>query len=123
MRSQRVDHRARIEPRHVVGADDCVVVFGNDVVDPRLELDQVIDTRQVDECPFHLSQESRLGVPSCRPGLENVLEALEPLVLVESSSVERTVLPRMNLELAGLNGLDRKSTRLNSSHLVISYAV
>jgi hypothetical protein len=34
-----------------------------------------------------------------------VLKALEPLVLVESSSVERTVLPRMNLELTGLHGL------------------
>ena len=34
-----------------------------------------------------------------------MLEALEPLVLVEPSSVERAVLPRMNLELAGLNGL------------------
>ena len=40
-----------------------VVVLRNDVVDPRLELDDVLDARQVDERPFHLSHESGHSSP------------------------------------------------------------
>src|SRR5256885_13027746 len=36
---------------------------------------------------------------------------------------ERKAASEPMLALAGFEGLDRKSTRLNSSHLVISYAV
>src|SRR3954453_14725629 len=75
------------------------------MVDPRLELHHVVDPGQVDKCPFHLRQESRLGVPGSGPRLEHLLEARKPCGLVEPLSVERPVLPRMHLELAGGRGL------------------
>src|SRR5437667_10830757 len=36
---------------------------------------------------------------------------------------ENTVIPEINLALIAAHDLDRKSTRLNSSHITISYAV
>src|SRR5438477_8064903 len=50
------------------------------------------------------------------------LEALRRVDRQQADGVGALLL-RDRLELAGADGLDRKSTRLNSSHMSISYAV
>src|SRR2546426_2781637 len=51
-------------------------------------------------------------------------ETCQPLQVKSDSDLdERSVIAKPRGEDADISGLDRKSTRLNSSHLVISYAV
>ena len=69
MRPHGVDHHARAKFCQIIRTDHRILVLGDHVVDPRLELDQVVDAWQVDERPFHLKQESCLRVPCGRPGL------------------------------------------------------
>src|SRR5271163_1982935 len=101
MRPQGVHHHARAEFRQIVRADHCAFVLRNDVVDPRLVLDQVADAWQVGQRPFHVTQETCLRVSSRRPGLEHLFECRQPGVQLEASSAERAVLPRPDLQLAG----------------------
>src|SRR5947209_2344255 len=100
MRAQGVHNHARAKFCQIISADHCIVVLGNHVVDPRLELDEVVDAWQVDKRPFHLSQEPCARVSCCRPGLEYLFESHQPGLLVEAASMERTVLPRPYLQLA-----------------------
>src|SRR5205807_4904251 len=59
----------------------------------------------------------RLEVP-----LDEMLRAVEQTQMAASTDEARPVLTGVLCQIKGVE-LDRKSTRLNSSHLVISYAV
>src|SRR5260370_40473394 len=105
VRPQGVHHHARAKFRQIIRADHNIVVLRSKVVAPRLELDQVFDAWQVDERPFHVPQESCLGVPCRRTRLEHLFERRQPDVLVKPASAERSVLPRTHLQLAAVHRL------------------
>src|SRR5690625_3085035 len=64
------------------------------------------------------------GFSSTAPVTEQFSEALDPASLAGNVYVfSVTTDPSQGYAVTGVNGVDRKSTRLNSSHVAISYAV
>src|SRR5256885_12371429 len=80
--------------------------------------------------PPHLCTESRAMTPRPPPSAEHFTQVVTEVDrLVQQGCAEISALSRMALlwletpETSNRLDVDRKSTRLNSSHLVISYAV
>jgi MFS family permease len=113
MRPQGIHHHARAKFDEVVRADDPVLVFGNHIIEPRLELEQVDVLPSPAQCPFHMRHESCVCVPCRRPQLERLLECRHPRVRVQADVAERAVLPRPHLQLAGAHSLAHIDTIFN----------
>ena len=103
--------RTRAELREVVRADNPILVLGNHIIEPCLELEQVDVLPPPAERPFHLRHESCVCVPCRRPQLEHLLAGHHPGVRVQADIAERAVLPRPHLQLAGAHCLPHIDTR------------
>src|SRR5256885_1564197 len=77
----------------------------------------------VDVCPASLSRVERN--PACRQPHDSDREKVPPIGVMPPGHFENTNSTKIatGVALIRLFFTDRKSTRLNSSHLVISYAV
>src|SRR5688500_19676428 len=92
-------------------------------------------TERVRQPPLIVHVIHHLGVGGLENGLVNLINHIPPeryrhaIVCLKGYSDFRRRITRENVEIVALNKReghdfrDRKSTRLNSSHLVISYAV
>jgi hypothetical protein len=67
----------------IVDADDGVVVTAPDVVDPRFELDQIMNAARISAGPFHLTNDSAEGVRPVDRAACKVLEHLKHAILIE----------------------------------------
>src|SRR5690625_6914896 len=72
---------------------------------------------------YHGFQTQPSGVPTVQQALEHALSqvAAEPITLVCAGRTDAGV--HATQQIVHFDTLDRKSTRLNSSHVAISYAV
>src|SRR2546428_6278821 len=105
------------------------------VVDPAWEIDTIVGTAEADGMTItdalvtHTHQDhvggslESWGMPGRIPGLEELLGRVKAKVRVHKA--EREFLKGLGSDLAPVDNhdTDRKSTRLNSSHDQISYAV
>src|SRR5690625_5456616 len=104
-----------IRDGHVTGVQTCALPISRGNVIAALAGPQAVDERGT-RCPWRLDS----TVQRTKAAGEEVTKLLTPAKLAEHLDVSTGTLA--NWRSAG-TGPDRKSTRLNSSHVAISYAV
>src|SRR5947199_6687948 len=94
------------------------VFFFNDTATPEISTLSLHDALPISGSALYMSRESHAGVSWTLPSFSSTLKAATaPCTTWPCSS------GALNFECFGPQNGDRKSTRLNSSHLGISYAV
>jgi hypothetical protein len=96
----------------IVGSTHGVVVFGQDVVEPRFVFDDVVDAGSILERPLHVGDQPRQRVALGLPALEHFLYQREHLILIEPALAQIRILPAPDFELAGLFGAVNGDARL-----------
>ncbi len=88
MRPHDIHHGVTAEFGKILDADDSVIVTAPDVIDPRLEFDQVVDAGRSPARPFHLTNDSAERVWSLDRATRDTLEHLKHAVLIEPAILE-----------------------------------
>jgi hypothetical protein len=78
-----IHHDVTAEPSEVVDTDDSVVVTAPDVIDPRFELDQIVNAARMPAGPFHLADDPAEGVRAAYRAACEVLEHSKHAILIE----------------------------------------
>ena len=95
-----IHHDVTAEPGEVVDADDGVVVTAPDVIDPRFELDQIVNAARIATGPFHLTDDPAEGIRAVDRAACDVLEHPKHAILIEPAIVEIGVGVDAKFELA-----------------------
>jgi hypothetical protein len=83
-----IHHDVTAEFGEVVDTDDGVVVAAPDVIDPRFELDQIVNAARMPAGPFHLTDDPAEGVRAIDRAACDVLEHLKHAILIEPAIAE-----------------------------------
>src|SRR5258707_9318372 len=101
MRPHDVDHGVTAEFTQVVRANHRIVVTSPQIVDARLEFNELVDVRATLSCPVHAADDAtERKVVVLVTG--ELLEYLQHPMLIEAAVEEVRVRVRPHLELAGL---------------------
>src|SRR5712672_312901 len=99
MRPHDVDHGVTAEPVQVVRANHRIVVTTPQVVDARLEFNELLDERTTLCCPVHSADDATERKPVVRATAGELLEYLQHPMLIEAAVAKVRVRVRPNLEL------------------------
>src|SRR5688500_5514301 len=83
----------------IICSYDRVFIPWQNIVQPRLILDQVINTRSVFQGPFHMGDQTSQRKPLLSPALKDLLDQSQHLVLIEVAFAQIRVSPVAQLEL------------------------
>ncbi len=116
-----IHHDVTAELGEVVDTDDGVVVTAPDVIDPRFELDQIVNAARMPAGPFHLTDDPAAGVrAACRAACE-ALEHPKHAILIEPAIAEIGVGVDAKFELAAapcFHGVDSGSGQVPDMAIV-----
>src|SRR5882672_7590141 len=101
MRPHDVDHRVTAESAQVVRANHRIIVTIPQLVDARLEFNELVDGRST-LCPVHSTDDTTERKPGVRVTAGESLEYLEHPILIEAAVAKVRVRVRPKFELAGL---------------------
>jgi hypothetical protein len=84
----------------IICSDDRVWIPGQQIVQPRLLLHQVINPRPVFQGPFHMGDQTREREPWLSTAPQHLLDQRQHLILIEVAVAQIRVSPIAQLELA-----------------------
>jgi hypothetical protein len=84
----------------IVRSNNGVVIFRQDEIEPSLVLDDVLDSRTVLKCPFHVCEEAREAESSRFPVQQDILDQALHRSLIEMTFAQIRIFPRQYHELA-----------------------
>jgi hypothetical protein len=116
-----IHHDVTTELGEIVDADDGVVVTAPDVIDPRFELDQIVNAIRMPASPFHLTNDPAAGVRAVGRAACEVLEHPKHAILIEPAIAEIGVGIDAKFELAAapcFHGVDSGSGQVPDMAIV-----